>query len=451
MTKRYDLVVLGAGNGGQAAAGAARKAGWSVAIVEERDVGGVCPNRGCVPKKVLVAAAETLDAVQRAAEHHVTVGEARLDWKALIARKRSLVGPLPTQMEASLRERGIDLVRGHGVFVGRDTVEVDGTRLEARHIVVATGSRPRPLPIEGAELLKTSDDVLEMDELPVSVAFIGAGVVALELGHVLQRAGAKVTVLEVMSRPLPRLDPDAVNALVDHSRTLGMDLRAGVKVTRLAGANGAGFAVAFEEDGVRLELRAQMVVNGAGRIANLDTLQLERAGVTVERGRVARDVYLRAVENPKVWIVGDALPDTPQLSPVATYEGRLVGHNLLHPEELRTPDYGSMPSAVFTIPALAQVGLTEEEAAQQGLAVDVKVNDLRGWISARTFNEAAAFAKVLVEKETRRIVGAHLLGHGAAEVVHLFAFAMRHGVTADALAGALYAYPTFSNDVKFLV
>lgn len=449
MTRDYDVVVIGAGNAGQGAAGVAREAGRSVAVIEADLVGGTCPNRGCVPKKVLVAAAEALDVIARAGSHHIEVAGASLDWPALIRRKRAIVEPLPGEMAASLARRGIDLVRGAARFRGPDTVEVAGETLRGAHIVVATGSVTRRLPIDGADLMMTSDEFLEMDALPSSIAFVGAGVIAMEFAHVLARAGVKVTLLEVAPRPLAQLDADAVAALVAYSRTLGIDIHTGVEVEQIA-AHGDRLTVQYRDAGAAVTLEVDRIVNGAGRVANLDGLDLDAAGIAVDRGRVALDDTLRSKDNPRVYFAGDAVTGAPQLSPVATYEGRIVGHNLVD-DEPRTPDYSTWPSAVFTVPALAQVGLTEEQARDQGVNVVAKESDIRGWISARSYGEEAAYAKVLVDQDSRRIVGAHLLGHGAAETIHLFAMAMRCGITADELARGEYVYPTFSNDVKFLV
>ncbi|MEL0113698.1 MAG: hypothetical protein VW835_18340 [Rickettsiales bacterium] len=166
--------------------------------------------------------------------------------------------------------------------------------------------------------------------------------------------------------------------------------------------------------------------------------------------RIEVDDYLRSTSNPDVYVAGDALAHTAQLSPVATYEGRLVGENIVH-GDTKVPEYGYMPSAVYTVPAVATVGLTEEEATKAGKDFEAKTNDLSGWMSGRTYAETVAWAKVLVEKGTDKILGAHLAGHGAEEVIHLFAFAMRYGVPAGDLSSTVYAYPTFMSDAKFLV
>lgn len=450
MSREYDLVVIGAGNAGHGVAGIAREAGWSVAMVESDLVVGVCPNRGCVPKKVLVAAAETLDAIARAGGHHISVPEAVLDWPALIERKAGIIEAIPGGMESNLASRGIDLIRGEARFTGPTTVEVGGETLRGKKIVVATGSKPRPLPIDGAHLMMTSRDFLEMEQLPGSIVFVGAGVIALEFAHVLVRAGVKVTLLEAGPRPLLRLDEGLVGALVEYSRTLGIDILTGVEVEQIAEA-GDRLTVRYQVGGETTTLEADRVLNGTGRVANLDDLNLAVAGIIVERGRVSLDAHLRSTENPDVYFAGDAITGAPQLSSVATYEGRIVGHNLVSDDPPKSPDYSTWPSAVFTVPAIAQVGLTEEQARDQGIEVDVKVNDLRGWISARSYVEDVAYAKVLIEKGTDRVVGAHLLGHGSAETVHVFSLAMRHGITATDLKQGYYVYPTFTNDVKFLV
>jgi len=446
----YDVVVLGAGNAGQAVAGAVKKAGRSVAIIESREVGGVCPNRGCVPKKVLVAAATALDHIQHASTHGITTGAPTLDWPALIARKEGFVGPLPGAMTQSLEGRGIDVLRGEAKFAGPRSVEVDGKIVEAEQIIVATGSRPRPLSFPGAEHLRTSEDFLRSPARPEKVVFVGAGVIAFEFAHLLARMGSEVTLLEVGARPLGRLDAELVAELVAHSEAEGITIHTGVRIEGIdSGAEGLGVRVRVGEATHRLT--ADAVFNGAGRVANVDTIAIERAGITLDRGRPALTPSLQSKENPAVWFAGDALATAPQLSPVATYEGRLVGHNLLNPDDLREPDYSSLPSAVFTIPTVATVGLTEAQAIAQGLEVEVKETAMKGWISSRTHGERASWAKVLIDRSTGMIVGAHLLGHGAGEVIHIFSLAMRHGIPASELRSGLYAYPTFTNDIKYLV
>ncbi|MEM9069437.1 MAG: NAD(P)/FAD-dependent oxidoreductase [Myxococcota bacterium] len=442
-----DLLVLGAGNAGLGAAGVAREAGWTVRIVESRDVGGTCALRGCVPKKVLVAAAEALDVIRRAGSHHIDVGEVSLDWGALIARERTFVEGVPEQFEASLERRGIELVRGAARFVGPNEVEVDGVVHRAKKIVVATGSAPRVLPIEGFEHALTSDDLLQHTELPESIAFVGGGVIGLELGHVMARAGAKVTILEAAPRLLPRHDEDQVAELARVTESIGIDVHASVRVQRIEPLDGR-FRVHFEKDGEAQTLVVHAVANAAGRAPNLD-LNLEAAGISFDGRSLALDGF-RSTENQNVFFAGDAVPGRPQLSPIASVEGRAVGRSLVS-ESLEDVHYDDVPSVVFTVPAIARVGLTEAEAKAAGLSFQAKVNDMRTWRSAKSYGEEAAWAKVLVEDETGRILGAHLVGHGGAETIHAFAAAITEGKTASDLKSRVYAYPTFHSDLKYLV
>jgi glutathione reductase (NADPH) len=275
---------------------------------------------------------------------------------------------------------------------------------------------------------------------------VGAGVIGMELSHVLVRAGCeRVVLLELGPRALPMADADVVGALVEYGRTLGIELRAGVQVRAVARE---GERLAVEVDGDRIVV--DRVFHGAGRVPRLDGLELQAAGITLDRGRVALGPDLRCTEDADVAIVGDAAPGLPQLSPLATSLGRLAGRNLIE-DRRDAPDLAAVPSCVFTIPTLAQVGLTEGQAKERGVEVAVTRTDgITGWISGRTHHEACAFAKVLVGRDGQ-IVGAHLLGHGAEETIHLFAMAMRHRISAAELAAGDAAYPTFSSDVKWLI
>jgi glutathione reductase (NADPH) len=449
MTQSYDVLVLGAGNGGMAAAGVTRAAGKSVAIVESWEVGGTCPLRGCVPKKVLVAAAQVMHQIDLAPGHHIAVDTWSLDWGRLIARERGFVEGVPEAFEESLVGRGIELLKGRARFVGPKRVDVDGQELEAGKIVIATGSKPRPLPIPGAEHMITSDDILELAELPDSLIFIGGGVIALEFSHVFARAGCKVTILEALPRLLPRLEADAVAQVHGECERIGIDVLTGVTVESVA-RRGDGLEVRFQHQGETRSLNAGRVANGTGRIPDIEDLDLAAGGIEHDGLRIQADEYLRSRSNPDVYVAGDALWSSAQLSSLATYEGRIIGENILNGDS-RTPDYIHIPSAVFTVPALASVGLSEEEAREKGLSFAVKANDMGDWRSSRTYAETVAYSKVLIEDGSGKILGAHMVGHGSEEVIHLFAFAMKHGITAGQLAETVYAYPTFSSDLKFMV
>ena len=447
MARKYNVIILGGGNAGFGVSAIAHEAGKTIAFVEERDFGGTCPNRGCTPKKVLVAAAHALHEIEMAGVHGIAVGEPSLDWTKLIRREKEMVSFIPGAMESTAEKRG-DVYKGSGKFVGPNTVEVGGEVLEGDNIVIATGSRPRPLPIPGAEHMITSDEVLSEEQQPGEVVFIGGGVIAMEFSHVYARAGTKVTILEVMPQLLPRMDADAVAMVQAESERIGVTVRTGVEVKAIEEADGR-LAVLYVHGGEEHRATADRVINGAGRIANVDGLDLDAGNVKHDRIAVETDAYLRSTSNPAVWVCGDSLTSSAQLSPLATYEGRIVGRNIVDGPTVK-PDYRVIPSCVYTVPALSTVGLTEAEADAQGLDVKVTTNDMTGWFSGKSYAETVAWAKVLTDTAEDRIVGAHLVGHQGEDLIHLFAMAMRHGITVSALKDGIFAFPTFSSDVKNL-
>ncbi|WP_291845743.1 NAD(P)/FAD-dependent oxidoreductase [Bradyrhizobium sp.] len=447
--EKFDVVILGGGNAGIGVTGPVRRAGMSVAMIEADLLGGTCPNRGCTPKKVLVAAGHALHEIERASFHHVAVGKPRLDWAALIDREQAMIKGIPANLARSMAKRNVEVVRGRAAFASPNTIRVGDRVLEARYIVIATGSKPRPLPIPGAELMITSDQMLSERELPTSVIFIGGGVIALEFGHVYARAGTEVTILEALPRLLPAMDGDAVAQLQAESERMGIRVRTAVSVKRVQRANGR-LRVVFTHDGAEHAAEADRIVNGAGRVANVDALDLAAGQVEHADGRVAVDRHLRSTSNPNVYVCGDAMPGSPQLSPIATYEGDIVGRNIAEGAK-HSPDYAHMATSVYTVPALAAVGLTEAAARQAGVAVDVHVNDMLDWFSAKTYAETVAWSKVIVDRATDRILGAHFVGHAGQELVNIFGLAMRFDITASQIRENVYAYPTFSSDIKHML
>jgi glutathione reductase (NADPH) len=442
----FDVVIIGGGNAGIGVTGPVRRAGLSVAMIESHDLGGTCPNRGCTPKKVLVAAGHALHEIERAAIHHIAVGQPRLDWAGLIDREKDLIKDIPANLARAMAHREVDVIRGHAVFTGPNTIRVGDRHLEGGHVVIATGSKPRPLPIPGAEHMITSDEVLSERHLPGAVIFIGGGVIALEFGHVYARAGASVRILEALPQLLPALDSDAVALLRAESDRIGIRTQTGVVVHRIEPAHGR-LRMVFTHEGVEQAAEADRVVNAAGRVANVDTLDLAAAGVAESNGRIDIDRHLRSTSNAHVYVCGDAVPISPQLSPIATYEGTIVGRNIVEGPH-HSPDYSAMPTAVYAVPELAAVGLTEAAAARQGLAVTVHTNDMHDWLSAKTYAETVAWSKIIVDQATDRIVGAHFVGHGGQELVNIFGLAIKFGITAGQIKDYIYAYPTFSSDIK---
>jgi glutathione reductase (NADPH) len=448
-TEAFDVAILGGGNAGIGVTGPVRRAGMSVAMIEQDILGGTCPNRGCTPKKVLVAAGHALHEIERASVHKISVGGAKLDWPALIDREKDLIKDIPANLARAMAHRKVEVIKGRATFAGPDTIRVGNRALKAKHIVIATGSKPRPLAIPGAEHMITSDEMLSERELPTSVIFVGGGVISLEFGHVYARAGADVMILEALPQLLPTMDADAVAHLKAESERIGIDVKTSVSVKRIEPANGK-FRVIFSHQGSEHPAEADRIVNGAGRVANVDALDLASGNVEQTKGRVAIDRYLRSTSNAQVYVCGDAVPISPQLSPIATYEGDIVGRNIVEGPK-HSPDYGSMATSVYTVPALAAVGLTEAAARQKALKIDVHSNDMLEWFSARTYAETEAWSKIIVDQATDRILGAHFIGHSGQELVNIFGLAMRFGITASQIRENVYAYPTFSSDIKYML
>ena len=447
MPTQYDLIALGTGSAAFKVATRCREAGWQVLVVGEHPFGGTCALRGCEPKKTLWTVAEAADRARRLAGKGLTGGETlSIDWPALMAFKRSFTDPVPESRMRSFAEAGIEAIQGSARFAGPDAVEVGGRRLEARHILIATGAKPASLPLPGAELLATSDDFLSLDQLPRRLLMLGGGYISFEFAHIAARAGAQVTILHADNHPLAQFDPDLVQRLIKHTRRLGIQVELDCPVTAIE-RDASGFTVQIK-DGRRFE--ADLAVHGLGRVPNIDALNLETADVAVEKGRLRLDEHLRSISNPAVFAAGDAAAKGPPLTPVAALDAEVVARNLLEGCHHR-PNYTGVVSVVFTIPPLASVGLTEAAARKQGLRFVVKQGEMAEYQSVRRTGETTASFKVLIEETTGRVLGAHLLGPQVEEVINLFALAVRHGLPADALSDMLTAYPSGGSNVGGMV
>ncbi len=322
--------------------------------------------------------------------------------------------------------------------------------LEGRHVVIAAGQKPADLKIPGTEHLTTSDRFLELDELPKRILFIGGGYIAFEFAHVAVRAGAKVTIVHRGLRPLPLFDADLVDQIVKHTRELGVDVQLGTEVVGVEGGSGQ-LIVRASASGQQHTFEADMVVHAAGRVPEIDDLNLDGAAVERNKRGVTVNEFLQSVSNPAVYAAGDAAASGgPPLTPVASYDGIIVAANLLKGNHQK-PNYLGIPTVVFTIPPLASVGLGESEAREQGLKFQVKKEMTSNWYSSRRVAEKYSGFKVLVEEGTDRILGAHLLGSEAEEVINLFGVAMRSGMRAADLKHMLFAYPTHGSDLPYML
>jgi glutathione reductase (NADPH) len=444
----YDLIVIGTGTAAQVAAAGVRRAGRSVAVIDDRPFGGTCALRGCDPKKVLVSGAEAADWTSRMHRRGV-VGETHINWKELIAFKQTFTDPVPKKREEGFAKQGIDAFHGMARFSGPDTVLVEGRALKGRNIVIATGARPVPLGFPGAEHAITSDAFMELEDLPKRIVMIGGGYIAAEFSHIAARAGAKVTVLQRAERMLTRFDAELVGWLMEKFLELGIDVLTGTAVEAIERA-GSGFRVRARTKSREITIDADLVVHAAGRAPDLDALNLSAARVAAEHGQIALNEFLQSVSNPAIYACGDAAAKGPPLTPVSSHDGKIVAANILEDNRLRA-DYRGVPSVAFTLPPIAAVGLSEAAARNQVSKLRVNSAKATDWYTARRVGERVYGYKTLVEDGTGRILGAHLVGPHADEVINVYGLAIRHNLTADDLKTTMFAYPTGASDIGHML
>lgn len=448
----FDLVVIGAGTGGLSVARPCAKAGWKVAIVDSLPYGGTCMLRGCDPKKMLIAVTEGKDWSDRMNGRGLPNRSTTIDWAKMMAFKRTFTEPGPKHVEYALKKAGVTTLHGPARFIAPGVIQVGERELQSKYVHIAAGARPMTLNIPGEEYLTTSTAFLELESAPEHVVFVGGGFIAFEFAHISQRSGAsQVTILQRSKHPLAQFDTDLVEFQMERSKKLGIDIHCESCVEKIE-KEGNQFRVEFATAGGRESIICDLVVHGAGRVPNIDSLNLEIVNVEVGRHGIKVNEYMRSISNPSVFAAGDcADTGAPNLTPVSANEGRIAAKNLLAGEDTHRVKYPPVPSVVFTLPPLARVGLLEKQAQQQGIEFEVKFQKTGDWYSSMRVGEHFSAYKVLVEKGTGRIIGAHLMGPGAEEQINLFAMAMGAGLTANQLKAVIFAYPSYASDLSSMV
>lgn len=448
MTKQYDLVIVGTGAAATTAAMRVRAAGWKVAIIDFRPFGGTCALRGCDPKKVLVSGTAALDYAHRMHNNGVA-GNVHIDWPKLMAFKRTFTDPVPKTMEQRYLEKGIDMYHGKARFTGKNSLEVEGKALEAKHVLLASGAEPAKLDIPGEEHLATHEVFLDLDALPRRIVLVGGGYIAAEFSHIAARAGAAVTIFQSGERILKKFDAEVVDWLMESFKTLGIDVRTRARVEAIQKTR-TGYAVNASEDGKSISVDADLVIHTAGRKPALQFLELEKADITTENSRLKLNDYLQSVSNPVVYAAGDAAQMGPALTPVASHDAEVVAANLLNGNHQK-PDYNGIPSAAFTVPPIAAVGISEAEARKKGIKFKIKSLKASDWFTARQAAEAVYGFKVLIDEESNLVLGAHLVGPHVEEVINVFALAIRFRLSARDLKTMIFAYPTGASDISHML
>lgn len=444
----FDLIVVGTGTAAMTAAMRVRKAGWTVAVIDEKPFGGTCALRGCDPKKLLRAGAEVVDWSGRMRSKGVD-GNLQIDWSELVAFKRTFTDPVPTKHERRYGEAGIETFHATARFTGPNAIAVNGHELEARHFLIASGAEPMKLGIPGEDCLIDNEQFMAKDRLPRRIVLVGGGYIAAEFSHIAARAGTQVIILQRGNRMLEHFEPELVAWLMDSFKAAGIEVRANTTVKAIE-KRGDAFAVLTESDGAAAAVETDLVVHAAGRVPALDNLGLTSARVETEDGRLKLNEYLQSVSNPAVYAAGDAAQVGPPLTPVSSHDAKVVAANLIDGNHAK-PDYRGVPSVAFTIPPIAAVGMGEEEAKKSGAKYRVKCERASSWFTAIQAAEPVYGYKTIVEEASGRILGAHLVGPHADAVINLFGLAIRHGLTADDLKSTMFAYPTGASDIGYMM
>lgn len=442
----FDAVVVGSGTSAYYAVDGLNKDGRKIAIVDERPYGGTCALRGCQPKKYLVSNAEAV-AMARQLVGRGIVAAPKTDWKSLQALKNSF---LDGQSEAGVKnwqEAGVTTFHGRAVMTGEDEVTVGHDRLKSHYIVLATGAKPRYSEIPGTAHIRDSEHFLNLPDLPNRILFIGGGYISFEFAHVTIRAGAeRVTILHRSAQPLKAFDQDIVKIIIRASEAEG------IKIV----LNESPTSVESAENGLILQsskgrvYEADLIIESTGRVPNLSVLEGDYGKVESSLRGVIVNKFLQSVSNPRVYAVGDCAATQYMLAPVADEEGKTAARNILQ-GNIQTIDYSAVPRVLFTIPSIGSVGLTEEQAKKQDLDFRVNHGMTTHWPSSKRIGEEYGTYKILIDNKTDKILGAHIARHSSSEAINVLALAMKFDIRASELAQFMWAYPTITSDLKYML
>lgn len=439
----YDIIIIGSGPGGYVAAIRAAQLGKKVALVERDEPGGVCLNWGCIPTKALLKSAQVYTYC-RSAEHYglELAGEVTPDLRKIVARSRGVAETMSKGVQFLLKKNGIELIRGFGRIAAPGIVEVDGTRYEAAHIILATGARPRQMPfmpIDGQHVI-SSREALTLDRLPQSMIVVGSGAIGSEFAWFYAALGVEVTVVEYMPRMMPLEDEEVSKTMERAFRKLRTTVMTSTTVKAVRVDADGRCEVEVEGKKGSQTLTAEVVLSAVGIQANIEGIGLEELGVTVERGKIQVDARYRT-NVPSIYAIGDIVPG-PALAHVASAEGICCVEAIcgLDPAPI---DYTTIPSCVFTSPEVASVGLTEQQLQEQGIEYSVGRFPFTASGKATAAGDRDGFVKLLVGSDGK-LLGAHLVGASVTEMIAEPTLARALGATAHQIARTIHAHPTMN-------
>ncbi len=447
MPERIDVFVIGGGTAGTAAARALARGGKSVVVAEQDRLGGTCLWRGCIPKKALAHAASVVRETRCAEEFGISPGDVTVDWPSVLAWKWHAQETYAGDQDGILSGLGVERIMSAAALTNPDTVVAGGREFKPSHIIVAVGSRPVTLDVPGGELADSSDEALRYPTLPASAVIVGGGYIAMEFAGILASFGTAVTVVNRSDHLLAPFDPDCVAIARTQLEALGVAFVAGAHVLRIDGTPGALTLVYTASDGTERSVAAERVLAAIGRRPAFDGLGLHVADIeTDERGRPLLDGTLRS-SNPRVYFAGDAALHE-QHTPVAHVHGVTVAESILGTVPV-APDTTGIPFACFTVPELAQVGLTLHAAETSGLTGEVHSATFEYLGAAIIADVRHGLVKVIAEKNTGRILGAHIAGERASDLIQPYALAVRLGASLDDMRHSAAVHPAFAEAVNW--
>lgn len=457
MASPFDLLILGSGSTAFSAAIRAADLGARVAMVERRTLGGTCANRGCLPSKNLIEAARIVHDAAHPRYDGLTPATIAVDFPALIAQKDTVVRDYRAKKYASVAEgiNGLEVIDGDAAFIDAHTVAVGDRRIEAERFLIATGSRPSVPSISGLDAvpywtsdLLDADEVGRMTDLPASIIVLGGGTVAVELAQMFQRLGSQVTIV-ARSALLTGHEPDLGKALADVFRAEGIEVLLNARVDRVSGGE-QGVSVAVELSDAGRILKTERLVVATGRTPNTDTLALERAGVTADAsGFVKVNAQLRT-NREHIWAAGDVIGRQHRsqfATPVGARQGRIVADNAFA-DAKRAFDGTVVPRAIFTDPPIASVGLTEAEVLARHTPAVSATTPLQYVPRAGAVHRTVGFVKFVASTIDERVLGVHVIGEAAPEIIHEAAMAMKFGAKLPDFVDLIHVYPTMSEALK---
>ncbi|MFQ5616406.1 MAG: mercury(II) reductase, partial [Anaerolineales bacterium] len=448
--KDFDLIVIGTGGGGMAAVIEAAELGYRAAIIESGTIGGTCVNIGCVPSKTLIRAAESFHRAEHNPFEGVQTRAEELDWGAVVQQKDELVGELRqgkyVDVLAAYSE-SITLIQGWGQLTPDGKVAVNDRLLSADKVVIATGARPKVLPLEGIDEVNVlnSTTAMELAQLPASLLVIGGRAIALELGQTFARFGVRVTILQRSPRLIPDHEPEISESLADTLRDEGLSVHTGVTLLAIRAQNG-GKIVTAEVGGARREFQAEQVLMAVGRTPNTQDIGLEATGVEMDaRGFIEVDGQMQT-SAAHIYAVGDVTV-LPKFVYVAAAAGSVAAENALAGTG-RTLDLSSMPDVIFTDPAAASAGLTEQQAVEQGYAVKISTLPMEYVPRALAARDTRGLVKLVADAATDKLLGAHILAPEAGDMIQTATLALKFGLTVQDLRETLFPYLTNVEAIK---